>query len=320
MSIYQLIQTYRTELENFFKKIPHDQLEKCFQLFADNKGFIFFSGVGKSALVAQKMAVTLTATGSRALFLSPLEAMHGDVGLVSDNDLFVAISNSGETEELLNLLPFVRNKKAKIIAITAKAQSKLAKAADQAIIVPVERELCPFNLAPTISTTAQGIIGDILAIALMEKKQFSLDEYAKNHPSGSIGKRLTVRVKDLMLKGDHIPLAAPDDRLVDTLVELSDKKAGCVIIVDKNRTMLGIFTDGDLRRALQKKGEHVLSSPMRELMTLSGRITHPDILAWDAMREMEGDQKHPVMVLPVVDDNNRVIGLIKMHDILQSGL
>lgn len=320
MSLKKLFTDYEEELQRFFRAIPIEDAEKLLSLIKSCKGILFFSGVGKSALVAEKIAVTMTSISQRALFLSPLEAMHGDVGMVTADDLFISFSKSGETDELLNLIPYVRNKGAKIVAITSNKTSRLAKAADFSLYLPVEKELCPFNMAPTISTCAQLILGDILAVALMKEKGFTLNEFAMNHPAGRIGKRITVRVKDLMITPPHLPLCHPEDLVIDTLVELSDKRAGCLLVVDSEDKLLGIFTDGDLRRALQKKGSKVLEVKVEEVMTKGGRSIGEEELAWEAMKVMEDNQKSPVMVLPVVDSEKRVLGLIKMHDILQSGI
>lgn len=320
MTLTDLAQKYQQELHKFFTHFPLPQLEEVFNSINACQGLVFFSGVGKSALVAQKMAVTLTATGTRALFIAPLEAMHGDVGLVTSQDLFIAISKSGETDELLHLLPYVRNKGAKTIAFTSKENSRLAHAADLKLVINTHNELCPFNMAPTVSTTCHGIIGDILAVAMMKKKQFSIDAYAMNHPGGTIGKRVTTRVKDLMLQEDKLPLCSPDDLLLDVLEILSEKRAGCLLITKEDRTLLGIFTDGDLRRSLQKKGGDILKTPMGDLMTFGGRTIGSEALAWEALKVMENLHKSPIMVLPVVDETHHVVGLIKMHDILQSGI
>jgi arabinose-5-phosphate isomerase len=319
MMIQRLLDKYREELSLFFDKVDVDSFEKLFALCQGCKGLLIFSGIGKSALVAEKIAVTMTATGTRALFIPPIEAMHGDVGIISDQDIFIAISKSGETEELLNLLPYVRNKGAKVVALTSNPKSRLAEAADMQIVVPFHQELCPFNMAPTISTSCQTIFGDVLAIALMESKGFTLDEYAMNHPAGTIGKRITVKVKNLMIEGSLIPLCRPADHLIDVLVELSNKKAGCVLVADENKKLLGIFTDGDLRRSLQKFGPTVMSQPLSSLMTQASRFTHPEVLAWDALKMME-NQKSPITVLPVLDEDHHVVGLLKLHDILQTGI
>ena len=317
--IQHLMNKYREELNTFFDKVNVADLEKLFALCQSCQGMLIFSGIGKSALVAEKIAVTMTATGTRAIFIPPIEAMHGDVGIISPQDIFIAISKSGETEELLNLLPYVRNKGAKIVALTSNARSRLAEAADFQVVVPFHQELCPFNMAPTISTSCQTILGDILAIALMESKNFTLDEYAMNHPAGTIGKRITVKVRNLMIEGALLPLCNPSDQLINVLVELSDKKAGCVLVVDENKKLLGIFTDGDLRRALQKFGPAVMNQSLLQLMTQSSRFTHPEVLAWEALKMME-NPKSPITVLPVLNEVHQVMGLLRLHDILQSGI
>lgn len=318
--ISKLLEKERLSLNHFFDQIDVGQMEKALDVLSSCQGLIILSGVGKSGLVAEKISMTLTSTGSRSLFISPTNALHGDIGIATDKDVFVLLSKSGESEELLNLVPFLRNKSVKIIALVSNPESRLAKAVDFALTIPHENELCPFDLAPTTSTVIQMIVGDVLAIALMEYKRFSVDQFAQNHPSGRIGRRIVTRVKDLMIKGEGIPLAGPQDKLVDTLVELSNKRCGCVLIVNKDRDLLGIFTDGDLRRALQKRGSKALDLSLEELMTQSPRWIAETELAWDALHYMESDQKHPIMVLAVLNADKKVTGVIKMHDIVQAGL
>lgn len=320
MHLKELFTEAKRSLSFFFDHLDYTQAEKFFEKLKTCKGIIFFTGVGKSALVANKIAMTLTSTGTRALFLSPTEALHGDIGIISKDDILVILSKSGETDELLNLIPYVRNKGASVVSILSNPKSRLAKASDLFMDLPYGKELCPFNLAPTNSTSVQLIFGDCIAIALMHAKNFSLDEYAMNHPAGTIGKRIIVKVSDLMLKDDQIPFCFPENKLIETLVELSNKRAGCVLVVDQNSKLLGIFTDGDLRRALQRHGAEILQQKMSALMTPTFKTIGPENLAWDAMKMMEGDQKFPIMVLPVVKECGTVVGLIKMHDILQSGL
>ncbi|MGK5594277.1 MAG: KpsF/GutQ family sugar-phosphate isomerase [Parachlamydiaceae bacterium] len=320
MILNELLKNVQLNISYFIEEIKQEEIEKAFQTLKRCKGIIFFTGVGKSAIVANKIAVTMTSTGTRAFFISPTDALHGDIGLISKDDILVVLSKSGETDELLNLIPYARNKGAEIISIVSNPKSRLAKAANISVTLPVLNELCPFNMAPTTSTQMQMIFGDILAIGLMRERNFTLDEYAMNHPAGTIGKRILLRVKDLMLEGEQIPKALPEDKLINTLVELSNKKAGCVLIIDSQSKLLGIFTDGDLRRALQSRGAEVLQFPMKDLMNRDCRTIHSQTLAWEAMKSMEGDQSSPVMVLPVIDETRQVVGLIKMHDILQSGL
>lgn len=310
----------RQYLNYFFDHLDLAAAEKILEILNKCEGLIFFTGVGKSEVMAQKIAVTMTSTGTRALFVSATNALHGDIGIVSEKDVFVILSKTGETEELLNLVPFIRNKGAKIIAIVSNANSRLAKACDYSIFLPVEKELCPFDLVPTTSTQIQMIFGDAMAIALMSLKKYSLDQYAKNHPSGKIGRRITTRVKDLMISGQGIPIGSEKDTLLNTLVELSKKRCGCVFIVDDNNILQGIFTDGDLGRALNAHGSKALEKTIGELMVRSPRSIGPDVLAWEALREMESDQKRAITVLAVLDEKRKLLGLIKMHDIIQAGI
>lgn len=316
--IKKLFETEKKILDYFFEHIDVEAVEKLFDVLKDCKGLILTTGVGKSGLVAEKIASTLTSTGSRSFFLSPINALHGDIGSASKGDVFLLISKSGESEELLHMIPLLKQRGVKPIAIVNHGNSRLAKACEMAIVLPLERELCPHNLVPTTSTVTQMIFGSALAVGLMQLKNFSLDEYAMNHPAGKIGRRLTLKVADLMLKNGDVPFCAPKDKLVDVLVELSNKKCGCVIVADEDKTLLGIFTDGDLRRSLQVHGSKSLESTMQSLMTKTARFITSHEMASVALTMMEADR--PIMVLPVVEKDHKVIGLIRMHDIVQSGL
>lgn len=318
--IKQLLDQQRTSLNTFFDKIDIKQIEKLVHIFAECKGLIYFTGVGKSALVAKKIALTLTSTGTRALYLGAVGAVHGDLGILRPDDIFVFISKSGESDELLNLVPILRNKGITLISMVSNANSRLTKACQYNIILPLDKELCPFNLAPTTSSIVQMLIGDIFVVALMHLKKISLEEYRLNHPAGRIGKRLTVKVSDLMITGDGIPLANESDTIIDMLVELSNKKCGCLLIVDENRALKGIFTDGDLRRSLQNKGPKALETKLSSLMNKNPRSIQGNVLATNALHLMEEDPNSPIMVLPVLDDTEKVIGIIKMHDIIQAGI
>lgn len=320
ISLKKLLEKEREILFRFFEQIDLSAADRLFQILKECKGLIFISGVGKSGLIAEKIAVTMTSTGSRAFFLSPTNAMHGDIGIVSKDDVFLMISKSGESEELLQMVPFLRNRGVTPIAIVNNSHSRLAKACEFSVVLPMEKELCPFDLVPTTSAVIQLIFGDVLAVALMMHKDFSLVDYAMNHPAGKIGRRLTLRVKDLMLKGKDIPLCHPSDKLVNTLVELSNKRCGCVLVVDDQQHLLGIFTDGDLRRALQKLGSEALETTMQSLMTPTARFISSEEMASQALSLMEADQHRPITVLPVLNEELRVVGLIKLHDIIQSGL
>lgn len=316
----ELFDKEKEQLDLFFSQLNLSETEKILNLMRTCKGMMIFTGIGKSGLVAKKIAMTMTSTGSRAFYISPIDALHGDLGIVSPDDLVIMLSKSGESDELLNLVPFLKLKGVELIAFVSNPNSRLAKACEHTLVMPHDKELCPYDMAPTTSTVIQLIVGDVLAIALMKLKNFSLDQYALNHPSGRIGKRITMKVEDLMLKGTELPTCQADDKLVDTLVELSNKRCGCVLVMNKARSLQGIFTDGDLRRALIKHGPEILQLPMEQLMTKSAKWIEPGKLAWDAMKLMEANPASPITTLPVLGENATVHGLIKMHDIIQSGL
>lgn len=315
----ELIEKQKQALIHFFDVLSLEEIEKVVEECLNCRGALIFTGVGKSGLIAQKIAVTMVSTGTKAFYLSPMDAIHGDLGMVTKEDVIIMLSKGGESDEMIQLIPYLRNKGAKIISFTCRLNSRLAKAADVNLLLPLERELCPYDMAPTTSTTIQLMIGDILAIAIMRHKNFSLDQFALNHPGGRLGRQMTTRVKDLMLRDRDVPLCSAENKLIEVLVELSNKKCGCILIIDKEKKLEGIFTDGDLRRALQKEGPQVLEKPMGSLMNPKPRCISQDILALEAMKMMEADQKHPIMVLPVLDEK-QVVGIIKMHDIIQSGL
>lgn len=317
--IKQLFAKQKQHINYFFDQLDLKQVEKFFQASMECRGNLVFTGVGKSGIIAEKIATTLISTGTRAHFLSPANVLHGDIGIITSEDAVVMISKSGETEELLNILPFFKRRGAQIFTIVSSSNSRLAKWADVSVTLPVEKELCPFDLAPTTSAEVQLLFGDLLAVALMEAKGFSLDDYVHNHPSGSIGKKMTVKVADLMLSGENVPFCSPQDKLVDVLVTLSNKKCGCLIAVGAENELLGIFTDGDLRRALQREGAKVLEKKIEELMTKSPISVNQGLLAMEAVKIMQKESSPWVMVTPVVDQE-RVVGVLRMHDIVQAGI
>ncbi|HSX25707.1 MAG TPA: KpsF/GutQ family sugar-phosphate isomerase [Chlamydiales bacterium] len=314
-----LFDEQRQYLNHFFDAVDLAAAEKVFEKLLHCKGVVVLSGVGKSGHIAQKISTTFLSTGTRSFFLSPANALHGDIGFISPQDIFLCFSKSGESQELLELLPHIQKKGAATVAIVSQLHSRLAKNCDLSIFLPVERELCPYDLAPTTSTAVQLIFGDSLAIALMRAKQFTLADFAANHPAGLLGRKITLKVTDLMLKGESIPLCKPSDKLIDVLHELSLKRCGCLLVIDDKKQLLGIFTDGDLRRAVQTNGGGALQSTLSTLMTPAPRTISPQQLAFDAMKRMEEDPTRLITVLPVVQEG-KVIGLLRMHDILQSGL
>ncbi|MGE3954388.1 MAG: SIS domain-containing protein [Parachlamydiales bacterium] len=314
-----LFETQKGYIDYFFNHLDYERAEALLELMVRSKGCLFFTGVGKSGMIAEKLAMTMVSIGVRAWYIPPTNALHGDLGIVSPGDLFICLSKSGESDELLNLLPFLRNKGAHIVSWVSSKGSRLEKGSDLVVYLPLERELCPFDLSPTTSDVVQLLFGNVLTVALMQARNFQLTEYAKNHPAGRIGRRITMKTRDLMLKGEALPIAKLGDKLQDRLHELSDKRCGCLCVVDEEMRMRGIFTDGDLRRALQAKGGGVLSERLEELMSKGFQSIAADTLAYDALRAMEADPKRPFTVLPVLEEE-QLVGLIKMHDIVQSGL
>ncbi len=312
----RLFEEQRRYLNEFFDAVDPLAAEKILKTLLECKGVIILSGVGKSGHIAQKIATTFSSTGTRSFFLNPSNALHGDIGFVGKEDLFLSLSKSGQTQELIDLLPHIQRKGAKTIAIVSSPHSKLAKMSDLSILLPVQREICPYDLAPTTSTAVQLIFGDCLAIALMQAKQFSIDDFALNHPKGILGRKITLKVADLMLKGEEIPRCKLQNILVDVLHELSLKRCGCLIVADEENRLCGIFTDGDLRRAIQSKGETSLKMAMSELMTPNPKWIGTETLALEAVQKMEEDPARLITVLPVLNEG-KVVGLIRMHDILQ---
>ena len=314
-----LLDTFRKSLNQFFDEIDLNEVQRVFDAVLACKGTVFLSGVGKSGFIAQKIAATLVSTGTRAVFLSPAGALHGDIGIVSSQDQLLAFSKSGESEELLGLIPHIRKKGAFTIAVVSGAGSRLEKASNLTIHLPTRQEICPYDLAPTTSTAAQLIFGDCLAVALMQAKRFSVADFALNHPAGFLGRKITLKVSDLMLTGEAVPCCKKGSRLIDILPELTGKRCGCILIVDENHRLEGIFSDGDLRRAIHAQGEKALQAQMQTLMTHSPRTTDPEKFAIDALRQMEEDPGRLITVLPVLQ-NGKLTGLLRLHDIIQSGL
>ncbi len=279
-------------------------------------GRVVVTGMGKSGHIGRKIGATLASTGTPSFFVHPAEASHGDLGMITPNDLLLAVSYSGETEEIVTILPLIKRMGAKLISMTGKPGSTLAKAADVHLDVSVDEEACPLNLAPTASTTATLAMGDALAVALLQSRGFTAEDFALSHPSGSLGKRLFLRVTDVMHGGDEIPSVGVDVHLSDGLVEMTQKSLGMTAVVDNDNHLLGIFTDGDLRRALDA-GIDVHKTIMKSVMHRECKVTGPDILAAEAVRVME---EHKITGLLVTDDENRLIGALNIHDLFRAGV
>ena len=314
MNLKVLFNKQRDYLNFFFDRINLEKTKKILDILENCKNNIIFTGIGKSGFIANKIANTMLSTGTKALYLPAQDALHGDIGIVTKDDIFVVFSKSGETKELLDLIFYVKKRKTKVIAIVSNENSSLIKVANEFIYLPLKKELCPYNLAPTTSTGIQLIFGDILTVALMEKKNFSLIDYAINHPMGAIGKQITLKVEDLMIR--DLPISEENDLLKDVLTVFSEKKCGCILILNEKKNLKGIFTDGDLRRLIQKN-EDFLDKKLKDLMIKKPLFIEKDSLALDALKKMQNVKQ--ITVLPVVQ-NARVVGLIRLHDIIQSGL
>lgn len=279
-------------------------------------GRIVVTGMGKSGHVGRKIAATLASTGSPAFYMHPAEASHGDLGMLTGQDLLLAVSNSGETQEIITILPLIKRMGARLVSMTGKPQSTLARTADVHLDISVEEEACPLNLAPTASTTATLAMGDALAVALLEARGFTAEDFALSHPSGTLGKRLFLRVADVMHTGDAIPAVGAKASLSDGLVEMSKKGLGMTAVVDADRHILGVFTDGDLRRALDG-GIDVRNSTMDTVMHRGGKTASANLLAAEAVHMME---EHKITGLLVVDDEQRLIGALNIHDLFRAGV
>jgi arabinose-5-phosphate isomerase len=280
------------------------------------KGRVVVTGMGKSGHIAGKIAATLASTGTPAFFVHPGEASHGDVGMIVREDAVIALSNSGETGEILAILPVLKRLGVPLIALTAASGSTLARAADVHLDSGVPAEACPLNLAPTASTTAALALGDALAVALLHARGFTEQDFARSHPAGNLGRRLLLHVDDVMRKGPDVPRVGPEQRLAQGLLEMSRKGLGMTTVVSEDGVLLGVFTDGDLRRALDRNVD-VHRTLMREVMTVQGKSVRPDTMAAEAVNLM---QAHRITQLVVVDDANRVCGAINVHDLMRAGI
>ena len=293
-----------------------DDFAAACKLVDATPGRVVVTGMGKSGHISSKIAATLASTGTPAFFMHPAEASHGDLGMITAQDLVLAISYSGETEEVVTILPLVRRMGAKLISMTGNPQSTLARMADVHLNVAVSEEACPLNLAPTASTTATLAMGDALAVALLKNRGFTAEDFARSHPSGSLGKRLLLRVGDVMRTGEEIPSVGPEVRLRDGLMEMTQKGLGMTAIVDDGGRILGIFTDGDLRRALDD-GADVHTTAMAEIMHTNCKTTTEDVLAAEAVHVLE---ENKITSLLVADDKERLIGALNIHDLFRAGI
>ena len=288
--------------------------QRAVDLILDCRGRVTVSGIGKSGHIARKIASTMSSTGTPAYFVHPAEASHGDLGMVTRDDVFIALSNSGESVELLAIVPLIKRQGAKLISLTGNPDSTLAREADAHLYAGAEKEACPLNLAPTASTTAALALGDALALALMQAKGFSRDEFARSHPGGALGRKLLTHVRDVMRSGNDAPRIPDTAMLSDAILEMSRGRMGITAILDHDERVIGIFTDGDLRRTLQK-GVDLHATPISSVMTRGPRTISPDKLAAEAVQIME---QHKVNQLLVIDSERRLVGALNMHDLFKA--
>jgi len=309
--------TIDIELETLFdlkESLDHSFI-KSVEILYHCKGKVIFTGIGKSGHIARKISSTFSSTGTPSIFLHPAEAIHGDLGIIDKEDVLVIISNSGETEEIINIIPYLKFLNVPIICITGNINSTIAQKSDVVIEIKIKREACPFNLAPTSSTTAILVLGDALAITLMELKGFTKEQFAKLHPGGLIGKRLK-KVMDIMHSGDRIPIVYEDMTMKEAIIEITSKGFGATAVLDKNQNLIGIITDGDLRRYIEK-GNDLNNGSVKNAMTRNPKTIKYNETVGDALNLME---KYKITVLLVLDDNNKLIGILHLHDILREGI
>lgn len=310
--------TIRLELDavkGLLNQIDADFVRAC-ELILASKGRVVVVGMGKSGHIGNKIAATLASTGTTAFFVHPAEASHGDMGMITRDDTLLALSNSGSTQEIITLLPLIKRMGITLISMTGNPDSPLARAADVNLNVHVEHEACPLNLAPTSSTTAALVMGDALAVALLEARGFTAEDFAFSHPGGALGRRLLLKVEDVMHSGDGLPQVQRGTSLKNALLEMTHKGLGMTVVMEADGKLAGIFTDGDLRRALDRSVD-LRQANIDSVMTPHGKTVRAEMLAAQALKIME-DSK--INALVVVDDEDRPVGALNMHDLLRAGV
>ncbi|MBI5634004.1 MAG: KpsF/GutQ family sugar-phosphate isomerase [Nitrospirae bacterium] len=312
----KVLQTEADAVRSLIDKLD-ETFDKAVEIILSSKGRVVVTGMGKSGLVGKKIAATLASTGTPSFFMHPAEASHGDLGMVTADDVIIAISNSGETDEIIGIIPFLKRFNVGLVSLTGNHGSTLAKAAEVNLDISVMEEACPLGIVPTSSTTAALAMGDAIAVALLTKRGFQQDDFAFFHPSGSLGKKLFIRVKDLMHAGDALPIISPEASLTAAVMEISSKRLGLSIVAESDRVMLGIITDGDVRRGIEKWGKGFFDMKARDVMTRNPRVISEGELAAKALAVMENLS---ITALVVADENGRTTGVIHLHDILKKGI
>jgi arabinose-5-phosphate isomerase len=320
--VVELLRVESNAIAKAAERLDASHLERVLSMLKGCKGKVVVLGVGKSGIIAQKVAATMTSSGTAAIHLHPSDALHGGLGIVTADDVVVMLSNSGETNELIELLPFLKRRNVPIVAIVGNLNSTIGQRSDAVLDASVDQEACPLNLAPTTSTTVALALGDALAMTLMRTKGLTESDFASNHPGGQLGKRLTLRVADLMHSGAENPTIADNASWMDVVSTITQYGLGAVNVLDQEGRLAGVITDGDLRRSLQKLGGRdfgFANLKCDDLMTHNPVVANPEMLAFDALHLME-DRPSQISVLPVVEGDRRCVGLIRLHDIVRSGL
>lgn len=294
----------------------NDQFAKAVNVINESKGRVVLTGMGKSGLIARKIVATLNSTGTAAIYLHPTDALHGDLGMVRKEDVVILISKSGNTEEISNLLPMLKRIGVKMIAMCGNENSKLALECDLFLNISVKEEACPHDLAPTASTTATLAMGDALSVALLQKRNFTVEDFAFLHPGGSLGKRLALQISEIMIKGKRIPKVNEETSLKDVIIEITSKRLGTTCVVNVNDTLVGIVTDGDLRRLLERTLD-IKNLKAKDVMTINPKVLKENYLASFALQQMEN---YKITSLIIINDENKPVGIVHLHDLINLGL
>jgi arabinose-5-phosphate isomerase len=311
----EVIRIEAEAVANLEKSIDENFI-KAINIIYNSKGRVVLTGMGKSGLIGRKIVATLNSTGTAAIFLHPTDALHGDLGMVRKEDVVVLISKSGSTQEILNLLPMFKRLGVKLIAMCGARQSKVARECDIFLDISIKEEACPHDLAPTASTTAALAMGDALSVALLEKRGFTAEDFALLHPGGSLGKRLSLKIEEIMYKGNFVPKVFEDTSIKDVILEITSKRLGTTCVLDEDGNLKGIITDGDLRRLLERTLD-IKELKAREVMTKNPKVIKDDRLASFALQQMEN---YKITSLIVVDDLKKPIGIVHLHDLINLGL
>ncbi len=311
----EVIRIEAESVANLIERVGKDFAEAVDVIYK-SKGRVVLTGMGKSGLIARKIVATMNSTGTAAIFLHPTDALHGDLGMVRKEDVVIVISKSGTTDELSRLLPMFKRLGVKIIAMSGSKDSNLAVESDILLNISVKEEACPHDLAPTSSTTATLVMGDALSVALLEKRNFTIEDFAFLHPGGSLGKRLSLKVKEIMIDGDGVPIVNEDTLLKDVIFEMTSKRLGTTSVVDADGKLKGVITDGDLRRLLERTMD-INGLTAKDVMSKNPKIMEPEYLASFALQQMES---HNITTLIIIDDNKIPIGIVHLHDLIKLGL